>query len=147
MEKKVEIKDKHVSLEVAELAKHFGFNEVIDTWYFVDLDSDYFIPRLEKSGCDITNRSMSNKDLDGISTKYEKYISAPTQQLLIRWLMNKHDYSIYAFPTTNYCHNIQYTSFKGVVFHKTGPTYFNFVDDDYDKVIEEAFKYVFKVMK
>ena len=147
MEKKVEIKDKHVSLEVAELAKHFGFNEVIDTRYFVDLESKNFTPRLEKAGGNIISKSMSNKDLEGISTKYEKYISAPTQQLLIRWLMNKHDYSIYAFPTTNYCHNIQYTSFKGVVFHKTGPTYFNFVDDDYDKVIEEAFKYVFKIMK
>ena len=147
MEKKVEVKDKHVSLEVAELAKQFGFNEVIDTWYFIDLESKNFTPRLEKAGGNIISKSMSNKDLEGISTKYEKYISAPTQQLLIRWLMNKYDYSIYAIPTRNCYRNIPYTAFNGVVFYRTGPAHFNFVDDDYDKVIEEAFKYVFKIMK
>ena len=141
MEQKVLIMDKHVSLEVAELAKSFGFNETTNTCYFVDLESESFTPQLR------VKESMSNLDLETISSKYAKYISAPTQQLLIRWLMNKYNYSIYAFPTARYHLNIQYTAFKGVVFYKTGPTYFNFVDDDYDKVIEEAFKYVFKIMK
>lgn len=142
MEHKVTIEDKHASLEVAELAKNFGFNETIDTCYFVDLTSDSFIPQLK------IKVAMSNSDLETISSKYAKYISAPTQQLLVRWLMNKHNYYIVIIPTKRYHMNIGYVAFKGFVFNGTGgPTLFDYIDDDYDKVVEEAFKYIFKIMK
>ena len=76
------IQEDYVSVEIAELLKEKGFNEIPVYTYYLSYGGFYLAPM-----------AVTNKDLYA-----QGHIAAPTLQMAMKWLREKYNYHIITTP-------------------------------------------------
>lgn len=125
----MEITEDYVSFETAKLLKEKGFDVVTEKCYILD----------NSNLCAVTVGQLFNGKPQG---KYE--IPAPTLQMACKWLREKHDLHIIAYPfktdnptsVKHYCCRV-YKTFNLLGCEKYG----NETLSSYEEAVEAAIKY------
>jgi hypothetical protein len=92
------ITEDYVSFETAKLLKEKGFDEKVDTLYKMDAEF------LKSTLC--INYNNPDFELSDMHHIPEKTVSAPTLQMALKWLREKHE--IFIQPNIVFCYPIQY---------------------------------------
>lgn len=121
------IEEDYVSFEVAKLLKEKGFNKICLRTYF-----DYG----EMSRIYDEDEGVYNENL------LPSIIAAPTHQMAMKWLREKHGIHIVIHPSSGvyygkYCLSIYVQRVKNKDFHLTYQTH----EDTYEKAVEEGISY------
>ena len=101
------IEEQYVSFETAKLAKEKGFDEEINSFYVTVEGGCTYLCFTSFFGW--MKDTYNNCELEELNSKCdERYLSAPTQSLLARWLREKHKLFIEVtvdFKNADYANN------------------------------------------
>lgn len=128
------IEEQYVSFETAKLAKEKEFDEEFENMH---VWNNFKGEILE----DVSGYNMKNSHLGKNS------YSAPTQSLLARWLIEKHNFTVIIVPVIGYYRSIGITKYSFRLFKK-----WNLIsdssksEDTYEKAMEAGLQEALKLL-
>lgn len=120
------IKEDYCSFEISKLLKEKGFDWMCNGYY--NKDDEYSEPYFgDGEGADNwNNQAPSVKDL---------WCSAPTHQMAMKWLRERHDLHIEVI------YNPYYKEYKGCMYKNIGEYNYTEFYSTYEETVEAALKY------